>query len=633
MERSTSRKESLSLVAGGGGVGKTHFITMALELEPPSIRVSTPCAKMPLYTTKNYQVAKNNIEDLPTYKVLTDEMHTQMMIKSGQESTSSISWRRRFSNFLKNLVRVSNRTISEVDKHFCRIEYVGVDDVESLDGMVLVRIIDIGGQPQFLELLPRFIIGISVGIIVIDVSQDLTDYPIVYFYGEDGKPVGEGVRSNLTNEHFFRLFLQMIASQSMSRNNIRVVIVGTHRDVEHKSKESRESKEGKLKEIIASFHLEKNIVYTDETYSHVIFAVNAKTPEIEDRVISRKIMEVIMDEKQAENIRIPLKHHKLELTLKEMAHSDKVAISFKEVFNQISDHYNNHEEMKDGLIFLKNAFRIFYFKEFPNLVFGEPQLLLNFMTEIAVRHMKLATNPGNEHLSAVWKYFKEQGLVNEFVLKEIGNVFDEFLTPGIMLEVLEVLLVIFKVNHGEYIMPSLLTATKALPFTSSHSISMLLYFPLGLARFGIYCSTVCKVASSSGWKLYHRCHVHRNSFQFVLPNGHGIVTLNDSFDSFFQVVLDVPPQLPVKISSICSEVRDTLTRVINEVTQELRYTPDQPVLAFLCNHHHNSAMPPHPTKYIQDGGYLHCTKDATVITAEVTDIQRHWLRGRLIILY
>ena len=180
-----------------------------------------------------------------------------MMIKSGQQSSSSISWRRNLSLSVKNIVRVPNRTVSLVDKHFCRIMYFGVDDVESLHGKVLGRIIDIGGQPQFLELLPRFITGMSTGIVVIDLSQDLTDYPIIYFYGEDGNPVGEGVRSNLTNEHLFRLFLQMIVSQSMSSSNIRVIIVGTHRDVEYESRESRECKEGKLKEIIASFHLER----------------------------------------------------------------------------------------------------------------------------------------------------------------------------------------------------------------------------------------------------------------------------------------------------------------------------------------------------------------------------------------
>ena len=52
MERTTTRNECLSVVSGGGGVGKSHLIAMYLELEPPSLRVSTPCAKMPLYTLR-----------------------------------------------------------------------------------------------------------------------------------------------------------------------------------------------------------------------------------------------------------------------------------------------------------------------------------------------------------------------------------------------------------------------------------------------------------------------------------------------------------------------------------------------------------------------------------------------------
>ena len=261
---------------------------------------------------------------------------------------------------MKNKVRPP--TFSEVDKNLCTIMCVAAGNVESLDGKILGRIIDIGGQPQFLELLPRFISGMSVGIVVTDLSQDLTDYPIIYFYGEDGKPVGEGVSSNLTNEQLFRLFLQMIVSQSAGNNNVKVIIVGTHKDVEHESKDSRESKEGKLQEMIASFQLEKSVIYTDETHSRVIFAVNAKTPEDEDRAVSRKIMNVIMDEEHAKSVCIPLKHHNLELTLKEMAHSKKVAVSFKEVFKHVRSFYKNHKEMKGGLMhfvyFISRSFQI-----------------------------------------------------------------------------------------------------------------------------------------------------------------------------------------------------------------------------------------------------------------------------------
>ena len=634
MERTTTRNECLSVVSGGGGVGKSHLTAMFQELEPPSLRVSTPCAKMPLYTAKIIQVTKMGtpvLQKSKSFYVLTDENYTRMMIKSGKQSTSvpSKSWIQKATACVKSVVLPRTQTTtSEVDKRLCKVMCTGTDDVESLEGKLLGRIIDIGGQPQFLELLPRFISGISFGIVVIDLSQDLTDYPIIYFYGEDGKPVGEGVASNLTNEQLFRLFLQMIVSQSSGNKNVKVIIVGTHKDFEHESNELREIKEGKLKEIIKSFQLEKNIIYTDETHHSVIFAVNAKTPEDEDRGISRNIMDVIMDEEHAETRCIPLKYHNLELTLKEIADSKKAAVSFKKVFNRISRYYNNQKEMKKGLVFLNDTFRIFYFKEFPDLIFGEPQLLLNLMTDIVERHIKLATNPGKQGVSAVWKFFKEHAIITESILKQINNVYDDTLTPAIMLEVLEVLLIVFKVNPGEYIMPSLLTATKELPLPYSHSISMLFYFTLGLARFGVYCSTVCKLVSSYSWKLSSESLVYRNSFQFVIPKVDRTVTLNDSFDSFFQVVVDVPSKLPVKaLSTICKDIRDTLMRVISEVTQELRYTPDQPVVAFLCNYEHKPAMSPHAAKYMKEGDYLLCTKDNNAIT-EVTDKQRLWFQGR-----
>ena len=250
------------------------------------------------------------------------------------------------------------------------------------------------------------------------------------------------------------------------------------------------------------------------------------------------------------------------------------------------------------------------------------------MTDIVVRHIKLATNPGNQYVSAIWKYFKERAIINEFILKEINNVYDDILTPGLMLHVLEVLLIVFKVNPGEYLMPSLLTATETLPLTSSSSNSMLLYFPLGLTRFGIYCSTVCKLASSCAWKLSPECAIRRNIFQFIIPNSYGTVTLYDSFDSFFHVLVKVSPKLPVNVlSSMCIQVHDTIMTVINEVTRDLRYNPDQPVVAFLCNHQHNPVVAPHAAKYMEECGNLLCTKDHISIT-EVTDKQRLWLQGR-----
>ena len=93
MQKTITHKENLSLVSGGGGVGKSHFIAAALELETPSLRVSTPCAKMPsLYTAKNHQVTKKGITDgkeSTAFEVLTDKKYTKMMVESGTIRTLS----------------------------------------------------------------------------------------------------------------------------------------------------------------------------------------------------------------------------------------------------------------------------------------------------------------------------------------------------------------------------------------------------------------------------------------------------------------------------------------------------------------------------------------------------------------
>ena len=49
------------------------------------------------------------------------------------------------------------------------------EDVESLEGLIVVEMSDCGGQPQFLEILPRFIENMSLGILVNDRSQSLME--------------------------------------------------------------------------------------------------------------------------------------------------------------------------------------------------------------------------------------------------------------------------------------------------------------------------------------------------------------------------------------------------------------------------------------------------------------------------
>ena len=262
--------------------------------------------------------------------------------------------------------------------------------VEPLIDEVVAEITDSGGQPQFLEILPRFISNLGIAIVVTNLSERLDKCPTSYYYGRDGVLVGKGEPSKVTNEQMLRQFLQMVVSQSQGNSQIKLIIVGTHRDMEHMCSESREEKERKLSNMVRSFDLGDNVVYADPKCKKLIFAVNAKEPNEADYEMGRKVVKVVMDEDGAETVDIPLKFHLLVETLREMSTTGQIAFTLSEVMQNVNEYFNNEMSLKEGLQYLEQSNCIFYFKKlFPDMVIGDPQVLLNMLTGIVVEHIKL----------------------------------------------------------------------------------------------------------------------------------------------------------------------------------------------------------------------------------------------------
>ena len=291
--------------------------------------------------------------------------------------------------------------------------------------------------------------------------------------------------------------------------------------------------------------------------------------------------------------------------------------------------------MKEGLLFLHNSFRIFYFIELSHLVFRSPRLLLNFLTAITVHHIQLTTNPDHAVTSTgMWKQYKDFGIITKNILVKISDILDKVLTPQLMLEVMERLLIICKVDEGAYMMPSLLTALASLPkskpslglqwlpFGLGSDITMLIHFPIGLIPFGVYCSTVCELISGCRWELIGE--VSRNKFSFTLPNSPCVLSLIDSFDSFFVLNLEILSEFSTDaLSSICTEIRKTILNVINEVIKVLKYTAIKPVMVFLCEH---DGSFPHVAEYLELYDCLRCIKDKS-IKKPLNEKHQLWLRS------
>ena len=230
MEKVVMLMQTLSVILGWAAAGKTHTVALALKKPPPGVRVSTACAGAPIRAIKHVHITKGT----EYFKEIAALEYLESMLKSGKEENSSklVLGRKRKR---KNLASYSGVEVSMVDKRLIGVLHLGLEEAVSLNGKIIAQLLDCGGQPQFLEILPRFIDGMSLGILVIDLSKRLDERPLSYFYGEDGQPVGEGVKFNMTNEQLFRLFLQMVVSQSEEHRKTKFLIVGTHRDEEENS--------------------------------------------------------------------------------------------------------------------------------------------------------------------------------------------------------------------------------------------------------------------------------------------------------------------------------------------------------------------------------------------------------------
>ena len=153
MQQVVNMMETLSMIPGWAGAGKTHTVNLALKKPPPGVRVSTPCAGAPIRATKQVHIT----EGTDYFKEIAELEYLYSMLKSGKESGS----KRLVASHKEEITGKSKRPINSVDEHLMAILHLGLEEAKSLDGKIVAQLLDCGGQPQFLEILPQFIGGMS----------------------------------------------------------------------------------------------------------------------------------------------------------------------------------------------------------------------------------------------------------------------------------------------------------------------------------------------------------------------------------------------------------------------------------------------------------------------------------------
>ena len=624
------------LLVGVAGAGKTHTKHLLFRWAPPESRNSTPLAVRPVQAIR-VQVSTQSGQLQEVDPDQLDEILASTVAKGGvplenasfiqklccSRQTESIGIGS--SSIRLHAPSMLNHSTSQREKSCCCCNGSNSELQQTTKAAInktahqiaaapeswqlldcdWIYLIDSGGQIEFLEVLPAFLQHTSVCLFVTKLSEELSERPKIEYY-EDGRLVGEPTLCPFTNEQMLMRCVQTIQTQCTHHDgNInqesKLVMVGTHQDLAYLCSESTEDKNQRLQGKLCP-DFDKSLVFMNRNMEQLIFPVNTKTPGHEDREVANKITQVIFDVASSlEPRRTPISWFKFEQLIQSSArdHGRKI-LHWKDCWQVAKMLHLSRKDLDAALDHLASFGVIhYYWRLLPDVVFVDPQFLLDKISELVKFHYKLRyTGDLETPIGGEWREFRNEGCITLKLLKQFPEHYTDFFTPADFLKLMKDRLIVTQlISSDQYFMPCLLR-TMEFQEVEQHRVTisgvaaLAIHFSCALVPHGIFCSLLAFLRSSqnsSPWRLSPSQEstteplcLTRNCIKFQLPEGApGSLTLIDAFSHFELYINNAPRDI---CSHLCPSIWHTLLKGIQKAAETLKYPQLVPKQAFLCKH-------------------------------------------------
>ena len=538
-----------------------------------------------------------------------------------------------------------------------------------------VFLIDSGGQTEFQDAFSVFLTHTSVCVFVFKLSEPLDSYPAIEYY-RNGRRIGKRQQSLLTNRDIFEKYMRTMYSfnskakgspekqaaaiqecspepeksleksaeeESSERLPPRILLLGTHRDLKHCCETETVEQKNKQLEAIIPEKLKEQVIYNDN--KKLIFEMNGLKPEDVDMKTAAKIRDVIMKECPARREKTPWRWHMFNQKMKSIARGLKRNVLSQEECLKIAESVGlDKESFELALEFFHKLSVIFYYPQFlPNVVFVDPQVLLDKVTELVEFTFELQEDkdpdPSAPCLPLGWQQFEKFAQVTEKFLENdrfSSHYHQSVFSRKHLTSLLEKLLVFARLSPDTWFMPCVLKHLKPQEIRQ-YCVStspLVVHFPDGGPQHGVCCSLIAHVLSTanqhpSAWNIrlaYNRpACLYRNCIQFQVSGFNGFVMLIDRY-TYFEVHIRTSSK---KLHELWKCVRCALFKGLEKVFKALSYCNKKPCPAILCPIHTETS---HPAP-ISDGEWT-CSIDCD----EFGDVSQNvpWLEntpGDILILY
>ena len=496
--------------------------------------------------------------------------------------------------------------------------------------------IDTGGQPEFMEVMPCLIHNSDLTILVLDLTKSLDAYPTLTFH-DDGTAFKKPIISPRTLWQIIQQLARTMQAKRGKKKGVKsskFLVIGTHKDCVDKAKLSEVLSvlNEELKTIFLPAMEEELIVFGE---GKIVCAVNLLHPDSDDEEAFDSIRDSIVSAGIGIEIDTPLCLFMFEQDVIKYAEEQKgkgrrvLVLSLEECLQVGARLKMGREMVQAALIYFHRHNVFLYFRRIlPNLVFLDPQVPLDFVNAI-VRFSYKAKSGAIGPLTAQQIRFCSEGILTEELLqheclstsfipklyepRHALNLFQHIftiaplsedgpaatdsrqpLTAHITEPAKKMVTVPDKapqVGKTEYLMMCLLPDKSqseihdCLPSTSRVS-PLLVRFSNDCAPSGSFSNTVSCLISSFKWKISHtrqqkaECLAH--NIVTLRPQTTPIkVTLVNS-TCYFEVHMNAGIADDTPLKEYCSEIHCTIFAALKKVFQTMQFDDIEIEPAFLC---------------------------------------------------
>ena len=499
-----------------------------------------------------------------------------------------------------------------------------------------IHLIDSGGQPSFLSLVPAFVRGCTVNIVVSKLPSRLSEHlPFEYVIDDEHlRQPTELSQSQLELiEELIRSLSSVIhtkLSHSKFSSEARFLIIGTHADkywplfTETLAGKSRQIKQklGKLNEMCINCH----------PYGDIILPVDTLSEKNRDELaafIRQKIMEA---HGSAAEIEIPTRWYMFELEVDSKAKKeDRGVLGVVECFEIGRKLGMEEEEVDAALRHLDEVALCLYFKDaVPHLVFPDPQVILNELTELMNIGIIDLKHISSQYPIQAVKKLRDEGLFNKELVAMVCSKFrvskkkcsytvENFLT------ILEHLLIVAQVVIKEqefFFLPAILPLVKKQPLYCNVLATLYLVCHSGVNPLGLFSALVVSLLSKSTFMhfmLYES--QYRNCVQLLCEFG-GVVQLVERH-AWIEVTYNGDP-------AMASRIRLVLHQAISRVCMQRQLDTEKTGFddGFLCPFIPKCETIVHPCLVTHSNNWLTCSMKPAAGSEKCSDpMKLAWLSG------